>query len=166
MLTSHLRPHMWMQHLGLVASTTQHLLPRLPCLQVEHTEEEEQEESLERVGDGKEDLCQVAEVWHSDGEGSREPGQAKQEHDAADAGHEAEGSLEAHDLLSACHGGPGVSQQHKYHTHIEHSIHQQHQQYGPHEAAPEHYGITQEAADQEEECRETIQRSILTMHLS
>ena len=78
----------------MVATTAQCLLPQFPSFSTEHAEEQEDEESLQGCENSKQDLECEANFLDSDGESSKQPGQAKEEHHSCYADHESDEGLD------------------------------------------------------------------------
>ena len=63
-----------MEKLGFVAATREYLFPVLSGFLAEDTKEQEDEETLKGVKDGKKSLKGLSKTWCREGEDSKEPG--------------------------------------------------------------------------------------------
>ena len=136
-----------MEERGLVAATAQKLLPRFACVLRKDAEEQEDEESLQGGEDGKEDLGYEANDRHSDGQSSKQPGDAKQEHDPSNTNREADHSLDVKGLVLPGHCAALVSENDHYHD-GDHSVENNDGEYRTQECHEEHDRVSEEAAVQ------------------
>lgn len=127
-------------------SEAQKFLPKLPGFFAEHTEKQEDEEALQRGENGEEDLESESHFLYSDGQRSKEPREAKEEHDTCNADHETNDSLAVEGFVLPCHGAFCVLDEDHYHHNVDHNIEEDDSKDRGQECHKENNGIAQETA--------------------
>lgn len=82
----------------------------------------------------------------SDGESSKQPGQAKEEHDSSYADHESDEGLGVEGFLLPGHGPTSVFEEDGYHHNVHHHVKDDDGKDGTQERHKEHNSVAQETA--------------------
>ena len=133
----------------LVAAAAKGLLPMLPSFLTEDTEEQENEESLQRSEDSKEDLEGQSNTSDSDCECSKQPGKAEEEHDSSYADHQANDRLTVEGLVLTSQAASRVLDEDCYHYNVHYDVEKDDCQDWSQKCHKKYNGIVEEAAERD-----------------
>ena len=93
-------------------ATNKHIFPRISSFFVNHTEEQEDEETLKGVKHSKKNLESLSKSRNRESEDGKEPGDSKEEHDSTNTDHQLYYSFTVSSFIISSSLAPSMSSHH------------------------------------------------------